>query len=126
MTKQAWDGFSAARSGFRRLACSLADKVQGLARLQQALIDSRQDGGYPVETPAVYNAALDDVRRESLIRLILVADNPGRCEQAAENRRYLTTPAGKLTEKFFREAPSAWSGVPLPRRLLFWRAEVFS
>jgi hypothetical protein len=34
-----------------------------------------------------------------------VADNPGRREQAAENRRYLVGPSGKIAEKFFRDNP---------------------
>jgi hypothetical protein len=58
-----------------------------------------------VETPVVYNEALDEVEAGDDIRLILVADNPGRREQAAENRRYLVGPSGKLAEKFFRENP---------------------
>jgi hypothetical protein len=59
-----------------------------------------------VETPVVYNNALDDVARDGEIKLILVADNPGRREQAAANRRYLVGPSGKITEKFFRDNPS--------------------
>jgi hypothetical protein len=53
----------------------------------------------------VYNGALDDVGPGDDIKLILVADNPGRREQAAENRRYLVGPSGKIAEKFFREYP---------------------
>ena len=42
---------------------------------------------------------------ESEIKLILVADNPGRREQAAENRRYLVGPSGKIAQKFFCDNP---------------------
>jgi hypothetical protein len=59
-----------------------------------------------VETPIVYNGALDDVQPDSEIRMVLVADNPGRREQAAENRRYLVGPSGKIAEKFFRDNPA--------------------
>jgi hypothetical protein len=59
-----------------------------------------------VDTPVVYNRALDEADPREEIRLILVADNPGRREQAAENRRYLVGPSGKLAEKFFREHPA--------------------
>jgi hypothetical protein len=58
-----------------------------------------------VETPIVYNGALDDVSAGSEIRLILVADNPGRREQAAANRRYLVGPSGKIAGRFFRDNP---------------------
>jgi hypothetical protein len=50
----------------------------------------------------VYNCALDDLTPDSEIKLILVGDNPGRREQAAENRRYLVGPSGKIAEKFFQ------------------------
>jgi hypothetical protein len=60
---------------------------------------------YTVETPIVYNGALDEVSAGSEIRLILVADNPGRREQAAVNRRYLVGPAGKIAGRFFRDNP---------------------
>jgi hypothetical protein len=51
----------------------------------------------------VYNTALDDVDCGADIRLILVGDNPGRREQAAENRRYLVGPSGKIAESFFKK-----------------------
>ncbi|GHT91756.1 hypothetical protein FACS1894140_2820 [Spirochaetia bacterium] len=69
-------------------------------------MNSREGPTYTVETPIVYNGALDDVQPADNIKLILVADNPGRREQAAENRRYLVGPSGKIAEKFFRENPA--------------------
>jgi len=71
----------------------------------QKLVDERSPS-YLVETPVVYNGALDDISQKSDIRLILVGDNPGRREQAAENRRYLVGPSGKIAEKFFRDNPT--------------------
>jgi len=59
-----------------------------------------------VETPVVYNSALNDVTADDEIKLILVADNPGRREQAAENRRYLVGPSGKIARKFFLDNPA--------------------
>jgi hypothetical protein len=58
-----------------------------------------------VETPVVYNRDLDALD-PAAIRMILIADNPGRREQAAENRRYLVGPSGKIAERFFREHPA--------------------
>ena len=83
----------------------MLSRLPELRAVQQKLVDSRGPS-YLVETPVVYNGALDDVSPESDIRLILVADNPGRREQAAENRRYLVGPSGKIAEKFFRDNPS--------------------
>jgi len=68
-------------------------------------VDSRGGGSFAVDTSVVYNGALDDVGPEDEIKLILVADNPGRREQAAENRRYLVGPSGKLADGFFRAHP---------------------
>jgi hypothetical protein len=103
--KQAtWDQFTKARAHYRRETEKLLRALPDLQALQQQLINSRTPS-YPVETPIVYNRALDDVNADSEIRLILVADNPGRREQMAENRRYLVGPSGKIAEKFFRDNP---------------------
>jgi len=83
--------------------------LPNLKNIQQKLADNRADGKnsvYTVETPVVYNSALDDVTIGDEIKLILVADNPGRREQAAENRRYLVGPSGKIAAKFFRDNPA--------------------
>ena len=80
-----------------------------LRGIQQKFAVSRSDGknsSYTVETPVVYNSALDDVTIDDEIKLILVADNPGRREQAAENRRYLIGPSGKIAQRFFLGNPA--------------------
>ena len=105
MKREAWERFTGAREHYRKETARLSRKLRGLKSLQQQLADSR-GVSYLVETPVVYNAALDDVNPDSDIRLILVADNPGRREQAAENRRYLVGPSGKIAEKFFKDNPS--------------------
>jgi hypothetical protein len=51
----------------------------------------------------VYNLALDEVGPQDNIRLILVADNPGRRDQVTG--RYLVGPSGKIAEGFFRNNP---------------------
>jgi hypothetical protein len=87
----------------------MARSLPKLKGIQQKFADSRAGGknsSYIVETPIVYNSALDDVTADDEIRLILVADNPGRREQAAENRRYLAGPSGKIAQKFFRDNPA--------------------
>jgi len=105
MKRTAWNRFAQARDHYRMEIERLSRTLPDLQRIQQKMIDSRTPS-YTVETPIVYNQALDDVRADSDIRLILVADNPGRREQAAENRRYLVGPSGKIAEKFFRDNPA--------------------
>jgi len=104
MTLAAWNRFVKARESFREEIERLSRKLPWLKTVQQRLVDGR-GGLYTVETPVVYNKALNDVSRDSEIKLILVADNPGRREQAAENRRYLVGLSGKIAEKFFRDNP---------------------
>jgi hypothetical protein len=105
MTKTAWRAFSAVRDQYREWAETLRLSLPKLKALQQELVNRRGGPVYTVETPVVYNGALDDVGPGDEIKLILVADNPGRREQAAENRRYLVGPSGKIAEKFFRDHP---------------------
>ena len=104
MNSATWKRFVKARERYREEIERLNRALPKLAAVQQQLVDERSPS-YRVETPIVYNRALDDIRPDSEIRLILVADNPGRREQAAENRRYLVGPSGKIAEKFFRENP---------------------
>jgi hypothetical protein len=104
MTRAAWDQFVKARNHYRSAIKKLSRELPELQAVQQKLVNSRSPS-YTVETPIVYNSALDDVDHNSDIRLILVADNPGRREQMTENRRYLVGPSGKIAEKFFHDNP---------------------
>jgi len=104
-----WKNFDAARERFRHITKEIEKSLPELKRIQQKFVDSRSDAknaAYTVETSVVYNTALDDITINDEIKLILVADNPGRREQAAENRRYLVGPSGKIAQKFFRDNPS--------------------
>jgi len=109
LDRSAWNKFVKARERFRVTVDELARSLPELKSIQQKFADSRADGkssSYIVETPVVYNSALDDITASDEIKLILVADNPGRREQAAENRRYLVGPSGKIANKFFRDNPA--------------------
>jgi len=104
-----WKKFTAARECFRRITEETEKSLPKLKSIQQKFVNSRsyaKSAAYKIETPVVYNTALDDITINDEIKLILVADNPGRREQAAENRRYLVGPSGKIALKFFRDNPS--------------------
>jgi hypothetical protein len=108
MNRDKWNKFVKIRDNFRRVTEELSASLPELKSVQQAFADSRPEGknaAYAVETPVVYNTALDDVNISDEIKLILVADNPGRREQAAENIRYLVGPSGKIARKFFSDNP---------------------
>jgi hypothetical protein len=106
MNTKTWRLFSAASDACREAVALVNKQLPALGSLQQKLADTRNGPSCTVETPVVYNEALDELGPGDDIQLILVADNPGRREQAAENRRYLVGPSGKIAERFFREEPS--------------------
>jgi hypothetical protein len=87
-----------------RLLVNELTALRDLAPLVQKLVDRREGPSYTVDTPVVFNRDMDELPASS-IKMILVADNPGRREQAAENRRYLVGPSGKIAEKFFHGRP---------------------
>ena len=109
MTNNAWIKFIKARDRFRYETENITRALPKLKKIQQEFANSRSDGknsSYIVQTPVVYNSALDDIKKSCEIKLILVADNPGRREQAEENRRYLVGPSGKIAKKFFSDNPA--------------------
>jgi len=108
LNRSAWNRFVKARERFRFETEELSRSLPKLKIIQQKLADSRAEKNPPyiVQTPVVYNSALDDVTCDDEIKLILVADNPGKREQAQENRRYLVGPSGKIAQKFFRDNPA--------------------
>ncbi|MCL2276901.1 MAG: hypothetical protein FWC21_03295 [Treponema sp.] len=109
MNAAAWKKFLKIKNYFKNYVEELSVSLPFLKDIQQELINGKSDKkipSYVVETPVVYNTALDDIKAEDEIKMILVADNPGRREQAAENRRYLVGPSGKIAAKFFKDNPS--------------------
>jgi len=105
LDKETYKSFVKVREKFRKLTEDLSRQLPKLKSVQQDFVNKRSEVTYTVETPVVYNSALDDVTIDDDIKLILVADNPGRREQAAENRRYLVGPSGKIAKKFFTDNP---------------------
>lgn len=61
---------------------------------------------YPIETPVVYNRALDAITQADDIKIIVIGDNPGKDEQRAANQKYLVGQAGKIAQGFFARHPS--------------------
>ena len=106
MNKDSWKRFTETRKQFKKIAEDLDKSLPKLKNIQQKFVNSRSETTYKIETPVVYNSALDDITIDDEIKLILVADNPGRREQSAENRRYLVGPSGKIAKKFFIDTPA--------------------
>jgi hypothetical protein len=103
MNSKTYEQFVKARENFRKVCESAAKSLPELAAYQQKLVGERDGPSYDIETPVVYNSALDDIQISDDIKLLLVADNPGRREQSAAMRSYLVGPSGKIADGFFKK-----------------------
>jgi hypothetical protein len=106
LNSENWNAFRKIVAQYRSFIKETGAAMPQLGSLIQKLVDSRDGPSYSVDTPVVYNCALDDFTAASEIKLLLVGDNPGRREQAAENRRYLVGPSGKIAGSFFHGNPA--------------------
>lgn len=105
MNEKTWNGFCAVKEAYRSYTDSLISQVPQLKEVQEKLLSEREGGSYLLETPIVFNKALDEIVLQNTIKMILVADNPGRKEQETKNQRYLVGASGKLADGFFRKNP---------------------
>ncbi len=111
MNGKQWEIFSSFRQSFKSQIDawqSELEKAEAFSLLMELQKKSQAAGHtpeFPVETPIVYNTALDKITQEDQIKLIAVGDNPGKNEQFAANRAYLVGQAGKLGVKFFSDSP---------------------
>ena len=103
MTSEQFEEFDGIRSEFRAYAASLSERAPWLGGLQEKLRLALDYDDYRIETPVVYNEALDDIGPDDEPRFIIVADNPGKNEQKTANRRYLVGQSGKLAQGWFRK-----------------------
>ena len=100
MNQPDFSRFEAIRDEFRRRVREWSEALPGLAEAQRTL--ARESGdGYTIETPIVYNRALDDIGPGDTILWIVVADNPGKREQEAGMNRYLVGKSGMMADRFF-------------------------
>jgi hypothetical protein len=102
MTREAFATIAALREDFSALVARWTEEHPYLAGLQESLRLEMGFGDYRIETPVVYNRALDALVAADEPRFVLVADNPGKKEQLARNNRYLVGQSGKLAESWFR------------------------
>ncbi|HPE36172.1 MAG TPA: hypothetical protein PK625_03420, partial [Spirochaetales bacterium] len=84
MDPKAWKRFTKARDGFRNQVDAWLARAPGLAKAQTELARALGEDDYSVQTPIVYNRALDDLSPDSSVKWIIVADNPGKREQEAD------------------------------------------
>ena len=106
VTEPQWTALASFRGAFRKKCAEWSERSSPwLKEMQQKAALHGGAPTYPVETPVVYNTALDGVSPDDDIRLVIASDNPGKDEQRAYNRRYLVGQAGKLAARFFGAHP---------------------
>jgi len=109
MTNDQWEAFGDFRKRFKDQCDAWMLQAGGpkgwLAKLQREAASADGNPDYDLETPIVYNRALDGIEPDDDIKLIVVGDNPGKDEQLLKNQRYLVGQAGKLGDGFFRRNP---------------------
>jgi hypothetical protein len=103
MKAQTYAALESARSEFLSLVSRIDAENPRLKTLQEGLRKELGYDDYRVETPVVYNRALDEVTAKDRLDYILVADNPGKKEQLEANNRYLVGQSGKLAQGFFEK-----------------------
>jgi hypothetical protein len=102
MRAEAYAALASVRDEFRSLVAGWTAEHSYLLQAQERLRKAQGYLDYRVETPIVYNRALDDVAPDADIKIVLVADNPGKNEQLAINNRYLVGQSGKLAEGWLK------------------------
>ncbi|WP_407427439.1 hypothetical protein [Treponema sp.] len=103
MTPAQFQIFSAFRNDFRSYCDSLNSSFGELLKPLQIEARLKDTPEYPLETPVVYNTALDEITEASEIRMIVIGDNPGKDEQREKNKKYLVGQSGKIAAGFFEK-----------------------
>ena len=103
MNKEQWDVFARFRAEFKEYCFRLNEEFADELTLLQRKAAEADTPAYSIDTAVVYNGSLEEVTEQSEIKLILAGDNPGKNEQAAKNRKYLTGLSGKIAENFFKK-----------------------
>ena len=105
MNKQQWNVFCSFRQEFKDKVEQWKAAAPELSELQKEAVEKAKAPLYHFETTVVYNKALDELKEEDNIKLIVIGDNPGKDEQLIKNNKYLVGQAGKIAEGYFRKNP---------------------
>ena len=116
MTEAQWKYFCDFKEQFKQKVAEWKAAAPELTQLQKSAAQAAATPDYSFETSVVYNRALDDIRAQDEIKLIVIGDNPGKDEQLAKNNRYLVGLSGKIAEGYFRKNPEL--GVDFRRNVI--------
>ena len=102
MTNFQWECFNKFRNTFKDMVTQWNNQAKSLILVQEKAMDFFKNVDYELQTPIVYNTALDEITQNDEIKLIVIGDNPGKDEQLTKNQKYLVGQAGKLGNNFFK------------------------
>ena len=102
MTIFQWEYFYNFCNSFKNKVTEWNNQAKSLIVVQNKAKDFFNNVDYELQTPIVYNTALDEITQNDEIKLIVIGDNPGKDEQLAKNQKYLVGQAGKLGNSFFK------------------------
>lgn len=102
MTNFQWECFNKFRNTFKDMVTQWNNQAKSLIFVQEKAMEFFKNVDYELQTPIVYNTALDEIIQNDEIKLIVIGDNPGKDEQLTKNQKYLVGHAGKLGNSFFK------------------------
>ena len=102
MTNFQWECFNKFRNTFKDMVTQWNNQAKSLIIVQEKAMEFFKNVDYELQTPIVYNTALDEITQNDEIKLIVIGDNPGKDEQLTKNQKYLVGQAGKLGNSFFK------------------------
>ena len=102
MTIFQWEYFNNFCNSFKNKVTEWNNQAKSLIVVQNKAKDFFNNVDYELQTPIVYNTALDEITQNDEIKLIVIGDNPGKDEQLTKNQKYLVGQAGKLGNNFFK------------------------
>lgn len=102
MTNFQWECFNEFCTTFKDMVTQWNNQAKSLIIVQEKAMDFFKNVDYELQTPIVYNTALDEITQNDEIKLIVIGDNPGKDEQLIKNQKYLVGQAGKLGNSFFK------------------------
>jgi hypothetical protein len=105
MDKDQFAALKTFRDEYKKMCAQWSALAPQLIPLQKEAA-AQDTPDYPIETPVVYNTALDEITQDDDIKIIVIGDNPGKDEQLAKNQKYLVGQAGKIAQGFFARHPS--------------------
>ena len=89
MTIFQWECFNNFCNSFKDKVTEWNNQAKLLIDVQKKAMDFFKNVDYELQTPIVYNTALDEITQNDEIKLIVIGDNPGKDEQLEKNQKYL-------------------------------------